>query len=118
MREAINNLNDNCYKKSFEDFIDKINSGEEIDLDELFRYNYLTSSKEYQKYEPVEVPTFVDNKEPQCDDDCLDEFEINAELYVLQLKAFVFDAMQCKKVKNSQAFLDFLDELNAISVAY
>ena len=46
------------------------------------------------------------------------EFENNCNMWLLQLKAFVLDTICEPEKANSQAFLDFLDELNRISVCF
>jgi hypothetical protein len=44
------------------------------------------------------------------------EFANDCKMWILQLKSFVLDALANYNIRNSQTFLDFLDELNKISV--
>ncbi|GMO69688.1 MAG: hypothetical protein Nk1A_8920 [Endomicrobiia bacterium] len=48
----------------------------------------------------------------------ISNFQNDCKMHILQLKAFVFDALQDPNKRNSRELLDFLDDLNAISVAY
>jgi hypothetical protein len=43
-------------------------------------------------------------------------FGNDCKMWILQLKSFVLDALANYNTRNSQTFLDFLDELNKISV--
>lgn len=45
------------------------------------------------------------------------EYENECLMWTLQLKAFVLDSIVDSRKRNSQQFLDFLDELNKISVS-
>lgn len=44
------------------------------------------------------------------------EFKNDCQMWILQLKSFVLDTLIDNNKRNSQTFLDFLDELNKISV--
>jgi aminopeptidase-like protein len=46
------------------------------------------------------------------------EFENDCNMWILQLKSFVFDALADKNKKDSQTLIKFLDELNKISIVY
>jgi hypothetical protein len=44
------------------------------------------------------------------------EFANDCKMWILQLKGFILDTLTNEKKANSQIFLDFLDELNKLSV--
>jgi ribosomal protein L5 len=77
--------------------------------------DYWTQISEGKKPAGVKALDEAIDKKAECKKQCA-EFKNNCNMWILQLKAFVLDTLLDEKKANSQTFLNFLDELNKISV--